>query len=1211
MRSRFIPAVLLLAVAQAAFAQVQLIQNGWFESTSQAPWVLSGTGVGIVSGTNANGGFGYDGDPQYLSMGNSSGQVQTASQTITFPTNLIGATLSLYYQTVSTDPAGDDLLEFDIVDANNNLVMRLAYTYSAYPTSAYTYGYAPYTTNFISYTESGVLSSYAGETVKVLFYVETDSTNGSLTSFDIDDVSLVAGTTADIPSNDNFTNATPILSSSISEDVNTTYASKETGEPNHAGNAGGHSLWWTWAAPSIGTVSINTTDGSFDTLLAVYTGSTLTALTNVTSDDGINNGSGMAGVAFNVLQPGTVFHIALDGYNGQSGSAVFNFSFSPDKTIPTVAFTSPKAGADVTNSTVVVQGTADDNVDVAAVYYRLENAAGTNAYAPATILSNSAGANAWSVGKDTAAWEATVTNLIPGPNTVRIEAVDTSSNVATVTRVFNNVTPAPLALATNGRGAISISGAAAIASPTNGQLLDVGYTYVLTAKAAAGFAFTNWTGSIETNSKSVSFIMAPDLSFTANFVDVEKPTLSVTLPTANERWSNSSLFQIAGKAADNVAVSNVLYQFDGGNWTQATPSNGTWSNWRTDDVTLTTGLNTVRAYAVDTSGNISTNTNIISFYYIVALPLVVQTNTLGRGTISPDYNNRSLVIKSNYVITATAAAGFKFTNWTGGTNPPYSVLTNNARLSFQMETNLTLIANFVDVTPPSVTVTSPAAGQRWSNSTFTAAGTAKDNVQVSNVFCQLNSNGWTPATNVPGDTNWAHWTATLTNLESTNLFEAYSVAITGNISPTNKVTFFYIPSATLAVTNNGNGKITPVDNGRLLAIGTNYTLTASAGHDWIFSNWVASGSTNFVSNSPKLTFTMQSNLALAANFVTNVFLAAQGTYNGLFAPANAPRQQTNSGAITLSVTSTGALSGKLTLGTNTPSLTGQFDPAGVAAITTPRKGQSNLITTLQLDFAGQTVAGSVTDGSFVAQVIADLDVFNSTRKATNYEGHYTFIIPGTNDPGVGPLGTSCGTVTVSPSGAVTFTVSLADGTTAPVNPSSVVSKDGWWPFYLPLYSGNGSLWSWNGFTNVTNGVVIFSTNASWINATNASKTAQYRAGFTNETASILGSAFNPTNEPLLALSNGQVTLQDTNWPTITNQLTLASNNAITLTNAADTNKLALTINKTNGVISGAFVNPANSKQTLNISGVLLQNETNAQGCFIGTNQNGTFLLVPQ
>jgi hypothetical protein len=117
-------------------------------------------------------------------------------------------------------------------------------------------------------------------------------------------------------------------------------------------------------------------------------------------------------------------------------------------------------------------------------------------------------------------------------------------------------------------------------------------------------------------------------------------------------------------------------------------------------------------------------------------------------------------------------------------------------------------------------------------------------------------------------------------------------------------------------------------------------------------------------------------------------------------------------------------------------------------------------------------------------------------------------------------------------------------------------------------------------------------------------------GFTNEAASIFGSAFNPTHKPLLALTNGQVILAGGNLPfAITNQITLASNNTIALTNAADTNKLVLTINKTTGVISGTFANPSSPKQTVNVSGVLLQNQTNAAGYFLGANQSGTFSLA--
>jgi hypothetical protein len=55
----------------------------------------------------------------------------------------------------------------------------------------------------------------------------------------------------------------------------------------------------------------------------------------------------------------------------------------------------------------------------------------------------------------------------------------------------------------------------------------------------------------------------------------------------------------------------------------------------------------------------------------------------------------------------------------------------------------------------------------------------------------------------------------------------------------------------------------------------------------------------------------------------------------------------------------------------------------------------------------------------------------------------------------------------------------------------------------------------------------------------------------------------------------------------------------------------LTINKTAGAISGIFVNPSNSKDTIKVTGVLLQNQTNAAGYFLGTNQSGAFLLENQ
>ena len=160
------------------------------------------------------------------------------------------------------------------------------------------------------------------------------------------------------------------------------------------------------------------------------------------------------------------------------------------------------------------------------------------------------------------------------------------------------------------------------------------------------------------------------------------------------------------------------------------------------------------------------------------------------------------------------------------------------------------------------------------------------------------------------------------------------------------------------------------------------------------------------------------------------------------------------------------MSGILVLGLETNRLTGQFDVGGKAVVLSTPQGHNPLTTTLQLDLAGQSVQGTVTDGSFMALLSGDQAVFNSTHQASNYEGQDTLIIPGTNDPGIGPFGTSYGTVTVSANGTITFGGSLADGTTG-ASQSTVVSKDGGWPFYVPLYSGAGSLWGWNYFTNHT------------------------------------------------------------------------------------------------------------------------------------------------
>lgn len=103
---------------------------------------------------------------------------------------------------------------------------------------------------------------------------------------------------------------------------------KEAGEPNHAGNAGGKSVWVTFTSSYNTRVSADTHLSNFDTLLAVYTGNSVSALTTVASNDNDGSPNGNSGLIFNA-QTGVTYHVAVDGKNGASDLFIFNVKYAP------------------------------------------------------------------------------------------------------------------------------------------------------------------------------------------------------------------------------------------------------------------------------------------------------------------------------------------------------------------------------------------------------------------------------------------------------------------------------------------------------------------------------------------------------------------------------------------------------------------------------------------------------------------------------------------------------------------------------------------------------------------------------------------------------------------------------------------------------------------------------------------------------------------
>ncbi|MGP8233898.1 MAG: carboxypeptidase regulatory-like domain-containing protein [Limisphaerales bacterium] len=510
-------------------------------------------------------------------------------------------------------------------------------------------------------------------------------------------------------------------------------------------------------------------------------------------------------------------------------------------------------------------------------------------------------------------------------------------------------------------------------------------------------------------------------------------------------------------------------------------------------------------------------------------------------------------------------------------------LTNRASIVFDVNAAIATptTTNYVGSGAPIIT-------EQPQNVTTNLGGTAIFTVTLSSnapYFYQWSKNGTTLA----GATNSDLVLGDVQVADAGN----YAVSVSTGIASTNSA------PAVLTVTTNpsinqieivisGNGTVSPHDNGKALQIGHHYAITAIPGRNYLFAGWTGDAFTD----APTLKFVMQSNMLLQASFVTNIFLAAHGNYLGLFAPATAAREQTNSGSFNLNVTTAGVVSGSLVIGLQPVSLNGKFDVTGAAEIHSSRRGQSPLTTTLQLDLANRAVEGTVSDGSFVATLDGEQSVFSASHPATAFEGQYTLIIPGTSDPAAGPFGVSYGTVAVSALGTVTLGGSLADGT--PISQSSVVSKEGYWPLYVSLYGGKGSLWGWNYFANhtITNAGAL-----SWINETNSSKTALYRAGFTNQEATITGGLYVPNFELPDDLI---VKLEGGNLPS-----------PITVPNLSENvDKLTLKTNKATGVISGSFANPVMLKQIIKVNGVILQGQTKAQGYFLGTNQSGIFRLDP-
>jgi Ca2+-binding RTX toxin-like protein len=135
----------------------------------------------------------------------------------------------------------------------------------------------------------------------------------------------------------------------------------EPGEPGPFSLDNG--IWWNWTPATTGTATVSTDDGggnvtTFDTTLAVYTGSSIGSLTNIAADD--DSGVGTRSLVTFPVNGGTTYRIKVDGFAAANGLLNLHIENGP----PPTCFGVP-ATLVGTNLSETLNGTAGDDVIIA------------------------------------------------------------------------------------------------------------------------------------------------------------------------------------------------------------------------------------------------------------------------------------------------------------------------------------------------------------------------------------------------------------------------------------------------------------------------------------------------------------------------------------------------------------------------------------------------------------------------------------------------------------------------------------------------------------------------------------------------------------------------------------------------------------------------------------------------------------------------------
>lgn len=557
--------------------------------------------------------------------------------------------------------------------------------------------------------------------------------------------------------------------------------------------------------------------------------------------------------------------------------------------------------------------------------------------------------------------------------------------------------------------------------------------------------------------------------------------------------------------------------------------------------------------------------------------------------------------------------------------------------------------------PPAPVVTTPAASAQIAvnaGGTLTATGTASDDRGVKLVNVSLNGAAPVAATLVVNGSK-ATWSCTFTPVAGLNSLGVQSIDTLNNASPV--TTRNFIVTRPLVVKSlGGTGTITSgYSPTSFRATGRPCTITATPAAGFIFANWTLSGGattteiglTDAALELPTITFSHREGVQLTANFVPSPYTAGTiaGQYNGLvqanlFLPDRAPAgygsedgtgsSNSTDGYLSVTVQPSGAFTGNLKIDGLALPLSGSLDHTGEArfgasrsrSLSLARPGKTSLALAMKMNIAAlaSTLGGTVLDVD--AEGIAahsdftcDFAYYNgTTRLPVNYlgtanaNGSFTATfghLPVTSQgPGLTeadyPQGDGIANVTVTRTGAVTITTTLADGTTA--SGSGTLSGTDQWQLFLSLYGGRGHLRSTVVFDSSNPARDFTGIFPLWTRPILDSQ--HYPNGWSSVMTTFVGARLAPIpGQSILTgltftglTAPAQLTISDGFLGgSVFRQVLISKTDAVTKAVPGDTSFTVTALNRSNGQFSGSFTDLDGTRPAFR--GIVLQKDSPAQG----------------